>query len=308
MSEPQTTVDALDLESVKQAVGTRLRDFRQHLRLSQDLLAKTLGASKRGIQDNESGKTLPGAAVLRGLHELGLNLAWLLAGEGPMLAADLARERLLDAQQDEAQWQVVKLALSDLTWEQLISVDAFADADRFVRAYNAGETSASEVLREQLPTITVQDLRVWATAALRWRHRWENAPVRLAYSTPSEEAVKRRAAEPSMLVNQPEVVAINRASLARYLAAVRPALEQNLMDRPTAASVVAELYSQDDPTADRPVLNLLTAVLRGVWRSQIENGAPVTNPAEEAAAIADICRQIGLQPDDQTKGLTRSAG
>ncbi|EGK72015.1 hypothetical protein METUNv1_01793 [Methyloversatilis universalis FAM5] len=308
MSEPQTTVDALDLESVKQGVGTRLRDFRQHLRLSQDVLAKTLGASKRGIQDNESGKTLPGAAVLRGLHELGLNLAWLLAGEGPMLAADLARERLLDAQQDEAQWQVVKLALSDLTWEQLVSVDAFADADRFVRAYNKGETSASEVLREQLPTITVEDLRVWATAALRWRHRWENAPVRLAYSTPPAEAVKRRAAEASTLIDQPEVVAINRASLARYLAAVRPALEQNLMDRPTAASVVAELYSQDDPTADRPVLNLLTAVLRGVWRSQVENGAPVTGPAEEAAAIADICRQIGLQPDDQTKGLTRSAG
>lgn len=259
----------------------------------------------RTYQNYENEVRPPNAKAFESFFRAGINTNWLLSGLGPMLRHEPEGE---DVQAEEAQWQVVRLALAEVPPAVFATTEPSLAIDRFVTAYNAGDLSVSEVLAAEIPFITADLLRSWCRQALRWQHRWETAPVRLAYSTASTDAFKRRAAEPGALMNQPAVVAINRASLARYLAAVRPALEQNLMDRPTAASVVAELYSQDDPAADRPVLNLLTAVLRGIWRSQVENGAPVTGPVEEASAVADICHQLGLQPDDQTKGLTRSAG
>lgn len=83
-------VDALSPESDKEAVGRRLREFRKHLKLSQDAFAATLDVSKRGIQDNESGSNMPSGELLRALHRQGLNLGWLLEGEGEMLSSDRA--------------------------------------------------------------------------------------------------------------------------------------------------------------------------------------------------------------------------
>lgn len=81
-------VDALSPESDKEAVGRRLREFRKHLKLSQDAFAATLDVSKRGIQDNESGSNMPSGELLRALHRQGLNLGWLLDGEGVMLTSE----------------------------------------------------------------------------------------------------------------------------------------------------------------------------------------------------------------------------
>lgn len=286
-------------------LAAALKHWRELLKLSQAAMATQLRMPLRTYQDYERGHRAPGAEAMEAFARAGIDTNWLLTGEGPMFRQQASGE---DTQAEEAQWQVVKLALTEVPHADFATTEPSLAIDRFVTAYNARDLSVSEVLAAEIPFITADLLRSWCRQALRWQHRWETAPVRLAYSTASTDALKRRAAEPGALMNQPAVVAINRASLARYLAAVRPALEQNLMDRPTAASVVAELYSQDDPAADRPVLNLLTAVLRGIWRSQVENGAPVTGPVEEASAVADICHQLGLQPDDQTKGLTRSAG
>lgn len=71
-------------------IGARMKAAREALSLTQDGLAKAVGASKRGIQDNEAQKSVPGGEVVAGLVRLGINANWLLTGEGPMLIADLA--------------------------------------------------------------------------------------------------------------------------------------------------------------------------------------------------------------------------
>lgn len=103
-------------------IGTRLAQVRRHLGLTQDELAKEIGTSKRGIQDNEANKAIPGGKALCGLLGLGVNVNWLLTGEGPMRLADLVdvsaalhKIELLDkfkAYQDNkpANWRIEVLA------------------------------------------------------------------------------------------------------------------------------------------------------------------------------------------------------
>jgi len=70
-------------------IGLRMRAARDVLGLTQEGLAKAVGASKRGIQDNEAQKSVPGGDVVASMVSLGINANWLLTGEGPMLLADL---------------------------------------------------------------------------------------------------------------------------------------------------------------------------------------------------------------------------
>lgn len=70
-------------------VGARMKEARTALGLSQEGLATAVGGSKRGIQNNEALKSVPGGEVICGLVGLGINANWLLTGEGPMLLADL---------------------------------------------------------------------------------------------------------------------------------------------------------------------------------------------------------------------------
>lgn len=71
------------------AVGDRMRAFRMSLRLSQEAFADALGGTKRGVQQNEGGKSAPNSKILLGMAEMGLNVNWLLTGRGPMLLVDL---------------------------------------------------------------------------------------------------------------------------------------------------------------------------------------------------------------------------
>lgn len=73
---------SLSTDKARQAIGQRLRTARSLLNLSQVEFALAVGASKRAIQDNESGKNVPGGQVLAGLAELGINVNWLLTGKG----------------------------------------------------------------------------------------------------------------------------------------------------------------------------------------------------------------------------------
>jgi transcriptional regulator with XRE-family HTH domain len=76
-------------ESAKPKIGERLRLFRETKKMSQVQMADALDGTTRGLQDNELGRSLPNSKVLIGLYGLGLNVNWLLSGEGPMLLADL---------------------------------------------------------------------------------------------------------------------------------------------------------------------------------------------------------------------------
>lgn len=68
-----------------------MKAARESLGLSQDGLAQAVGASKRGIQDNEARKRVPGGEVICGFVVLGINANWLLTGEGPMLLKDIVQ-------------------------------------------------------------------------------------------------------------------------------------------------------------------------------------------------------------------------
>lgn len=67
-----------------------MKAARESLGLTQEGLAKAVGGSKRGIQNNEAPISVPGGEVIFGLVKLGINANWLLTGDGPMLLADLA--------------------------------------------------------------------------------------------------------------------------------------------------------------------------------------------------------------------------
>ncbi|WP_295499419.1 helix-turn-helix transcriptional regulator [uncultured Ralstonia sp.] len=75
--------------NIEADVATRFRAFRARLKQSQEQLGAAIGGTKRGIQENETGRGLPSGRVLRGLALLGLNVNWLLTGDGPMLMKDL---------------------------------------------------------------------------------------------------------------------------------------------------------------------------------------------------------------------------
>lgn len=93
-SEVDTSVDAYRCSSVnlsKKEIGARFKVARKAVGLTQDALAALAGAtSKRGLQDNEAGDTMPGGQMIGALVHAGINANWLLTGEGPMLLADLA--------------------------------------------------------------------------------------------------------------------------------------------------------------------------------------------------------------------------
>lgn len=70
-------------------MGERLRAFRTSLGMTQEELGRAIGGTKRGVQDNELGKSSPQTRFLAKLADLGLNLNWLVNGQGPMLLKDL---------------------------------------------------------------------------------------------------------------------------------------------------------------------------------------------------------------------------
>lgn len=88
------SVDALGKESVNREIGQRMAQARKAIDLTQEEFGKAVGGSKPGIQDNEKGKTLPGGKVLFGFVKAGINVNWVLTGEGPMLLADLGTNAL----------------------------------------------------------------------------------------------------------------------------------------------------------------------------------------------------------------------
>lgn len=70
--------------SRKMGIGDRLREVRTNLGLTQPEVAARMGVSNRAYQTYEAGERQPKAADLAGLHGEGIDLNWLLTGEGGM--------------------------------------------------------------------------------------------------------------------------------------------------------------------------------------------------------------------------------
>lgn len=68
-------------------IGERLRAFRQALGCSQEELASRLQVPLRTYQNYDQGRSAPKAHALKHLADLGINIHWLLTGEGVMLMA-----------------------------------------------------------------------------------------------------------------------------------------------------------------------------------------------------------------------------
>lgn len=69
----------------KEAVAARLKDFRASARLTQQQMAD--GANSMALpsyKDYEAGNRMPGGEALDGLAMHGMNINWLLTGEGSM--------------------------------------------------------------------------------------------------------------------------------------------------------------------------------------------------------------------------------
>lgn len=77
-------------ESITQDSGflDRLKAIRTHLGKSQQAMGQTLGVSKNAWQLYESGTNAPGSQVISALARLGIDVHWLLTGEGGMSRAD----------------------------------------------------------------------------------------------------------------------------------------------------------------------------------------------------------------------------
>ena len=69
-------------EKGDQALAARLRAARERLGVNQKEMAARLGTGFRSLQDYEQGKVIPGGAVFSAYGRLGVDLNWLLLGDG----------------------------------------------------------------------------------------------------------------------------------------------------------------------------------------------------------------------------------
>ena len=81
-------------------IATRIKAWRHALGLTQDEFSKRTGLPKRTIVGYENNEREPGAAALAAIAKTGVNMTWLLTGDGEMLPAK--SEKTTENQQDSA--------------------------------------------------------------------------------------------------------------------------------------------------------------------------------------------------------------
>ncbi len=69
------------------SLGERLKVWREHLQLSQQQFCKQTGIAMRTYQSYENDERSPGSSLLTAIAKTGLNVNWLLTGEGQMQMA-----------------------------------------------------------------------------------------------------------------------------------------------------------------------------------------------------------------------------
>ncbi len=85
-------VDACDMKASTcdlMGIGERIRSAREALGLTRPAFVEKYGGSVRTLENNEAGRNEAGACLIAVYAANGINVNWLLTGEGPMLLADL---------------------------------------------------------------------------------------------------------------------------------------------------------------------------------------------------------------------------
>ncbi len=74
-----------DVKPDKKVIGRRFQRAREHLELTQRQLADAIGASLQTVQSWEAGRRVPAGEFTAGYARMGVNLQWVMEGEGQVL-------------------------------------------------------------------------------------------------------------------------------------------------------------------------------------------------------------------------------
>ena len=72
------------MSEIQSDIGARFRMIREKLNYTQKQMAELIDGSIRAWQEYERGNQVPGGIALYKLSLQGININWLLTGEGPM--------------------------------------------------------------------------------------------------------------------------------------------------------------------------------------------------------------------------------
>ncbi len=74
-----------NIDKIIEHIGTRLKEVRNILGMSQTAIAKAADSSLPSWQGYEAGKNIPGGKVLEALSKMGIDVNWVLTGNGKMM-------------------------------------------------------------------------------------------------------------------------------------------------------------------------------------------------------------------------------
>lgn len=117
-------------------LANRIKAWRHALGLTQDEFAKLAGMSKATLVGYEVGQRKPGADALAAIARTGVDMRWLLTGEGEMLPKT-APDKAFDEVPYARRLEKIGLLLAGMTEQEAA---AFLD-EMFARAQSAAEAA-----------------------------------------------------------------------------------------------------------------------------------------------------------------------
>lgn len=185
-----------DVDNQKKIVGARLKEARIALGMTQKQMVLASGIPLPSLRDYEGGKRMPGGDAIASLLGVGINANWLLTGHGPMLWKDLLAEakRVRGASIEsvnDARRKIVTYAMGRVRtrWFVTSPGEAGHALNPVVDDYNAGRIFQFDKIRDEIPSITVEELMKWGRDAMRRLDSQEDIfvgdqPYKTADSTP----------------------------------------------------------------------------------------------------------------------------
>jgi transcriptional regulator with XRE-family HTH domain len=115
----------------------RIKHWRHTLGLTQDEFAKLAGMSKATLVGYEVGQRKPGADALAAIARTGVNMNWLLTGEGEMLPREVPGSALQGVlREDVRRWEAIVALVQGI--EDKAAREAALD-ELYARAQTAAE-------------------------------------------------------------------------------------------------------------------------------------------------------------------------
>lgn len=172
------------VDNHKKIIGDRLKEARKALEMTQKQMVAASGIPLPSLRDYEGGNRMPGGDAIASFLSVGINANWLLTGHGPMLWNDVLAEakRVRGAAIEplsKARLNIVKHAMARVRtrWFVISPGDAGHALNPVVDDYNASRIFQFGEVRDEIPSITVEELMQWGRDAQRQLDSGENVPV-----------------------------------------------------------------------------------------------------------------------------------